>query len=74
MGYVTIEENGSPWVICVPEDQNDLNQFLETSKAVASGSLSYRQATPAEASRCAAARVLHLRQSGGPQAFFGIPA
>ena len=74
MGYITIENDGQPWVICLPSDPGDLDRFMNISKAEAIGTgLKARAATPQEARRCSAARMLGLMNGDDPDRFFGIP-
>lgn len=75
MGYVTIENNGTPWVICRPTDKDDLQKFLDLSQDAA-GPIGFltRAANADEVRKCSAALMLHVRDGGNVDSFFGIPA
>ena len=75
MDYTTIDNNGQPWLICIPSDQDDLDRFMSASREFEVGSgFAPRKATPPEAAKCAAARAIHLFGGGDYDKFFGIPA
>lgn len=75
MGYITIDNNGQPWLICIPTDQGDLDRFMDASRKFEVGSgFAHRQATQPEAAKCAAAHAIYLYGGGDHDKFFGIPA
>lgn len=75
MGYITIDNDGQPWLICIPTDPGDLDRFMNASRKFESGTgFAHRQATPPEAAKCAAAHAIHLYGGGDYDKFFGIPA
>lgn len=75
MGYTTIDNDGKPWLICIPLDQGDLDRFMDASREFEVGSgFAPRQATSPEAAKCKAARAIYLYGGGDYDKFFGIPA
>jgi hypothetical protein len=75
MPIITVLNDGHPWLICMPADNQDLQSFLSVSSVYATGAgFTHRQATPGEAAKWSAACALHVRNGGNADSFFGIPA
>jgi hypothetical protein len=74
MKITTIDNNGNPWIICSPNDQFELDRFIQISASMASGELTHRDADQLEASKFSVARAAHVTQGGNHDLFFGIPA
>lgn len=76
MRYVTIENNGRPWKLCINTGQADLEGFLaeHAGEAVAPGGFTTRPSTPHEAAECATAHTAFIDNGGDYGKFFCVEA
>ncbi|GAA0581271.1 hypothetical protein GCM10009416_19690 [Craurococcus roseus] len=76
MRYLTIENNGRPWRLCINTNQADLEGFLakHAAEAVAPGGFTTRPSTPHEAAQCAAAHTEFIDKGGDYGSFFSVEA
>ncbi|MEA3198522.1 MAG: hypothetical protein QOF32_2574 [Gammaproteobacteria bacterium] len=69
MNYTTILRNGTPWLVCSPDDKEELNRFKAT--AAGADTLTDRPATPVEAGRLCAEKALRSFRGEEPDKLFG---
>jgi hypothetical protein len=75
MTILTILNDGDPWIICKPENDQDLEAFLSLSSNHAIGvGFTHRLPTPREEAKWSAEYVLRLKDGTNPDLFFGVPA
>ncbi len=72
MAIISIPADGRPWVVCKPENEEDLIAFLSVADADDVTLGPTQAATEAEAEQFNHALASHVAAGGDVDAFFGI--
>ncbi|WP_148293739.1 hypothetical protein [Azospirillum sp. B4] len=72
MNPIIILKNGTPWLVAQPTDQADLDRFLLAANSNPAETHTTAPASPAQAAKIAAARIIHGLAGRDPDMLFGV--
>lgn len=71
MSVTSLDLNGQPWMVCDPENEEELETFIGNS-GVDETAVTKRAPTPREAAKIVAERALRRMHGEEPDGLFGV--